>query len=205
MTGEGTPPIRAQRKRDLLRLLRERLPQKPHVVQSEALRPAAVLIPLLDHPDELQALFTRRTGHLNRHAGEICFPGGTVEVGDASPLETALRETREELGIDPGAVRPLGYLPPYHSRSGFHITPVVGLLPAGLEMAADPREVAEVFEVPFTWLIQPHRYRECRIEVGGMVRRYHEIRHGERRIWGVTAGILLSLVQILRKDLPIAQ
>ncbi len=205
MTGGETPRIRAVHQGELFRRLCHRLPAEPQAVRAKGLRPAAVLIPLLDHPQELRVLFTRRTSHLSRHAGEICFPGGTMERGDSGPLQTALRETQEELGLAMESVRPLGYLPTYHSRSGFHITPVVALLAAEPVLDPDPSEVEEVFEVPLDWLLQPHRYRECRIEVGGKVHRYHEIRYGEYRIWGVTAGILRLLVEILTKDLPISQ
>ncbi len=205
MTGRGTPRIRAVHQGELFRRLCHRLPAEPPAGRPEGLRLAAVLIPLLDHPEELQVLFTRRTGHLSRHAGEICFPGGTMERGDGGPLQTALRESREELGLPPELLQPLGYLPAYRSRSGFHITPVVALLPAEPALTPDPGEVEEVFEVPLGWLLQPHRYRECRLEVGGRIHRYHEIRYGEYRIWGVTAGILRLLVEILTKDLPISQ
>jgi 8-oxo-dGTP pyrophosphatase MutT (NUDIX family) len=155
--------------------------------------PAAVLIPLIAGPEPL-LLFTRRTERLARHAGQVAFPGGRVEPGDASPLQTALRETAEETGIAPSQVAVAGYLPSYRTGTGFDIQPVVGVLPPGLTYAPDPAEVAAIFEVPLAFFRDPaNRRRETR-EWNGQQRSFYAFSHGGHEIWGATAAIIVDLV-----------
>lgn len=158
--------------------------------------PAAVLIPLIIHK-ELTVLFTQRTAHLKNHSGQVSFPGGRVEPGDASAEFTALRETEEEIGLAMQRVEVLARLPDYRTRTGFRVTPVIGLVAPPLELAPDPREVAEVFEVPLAFLMdERHRQRRTR-EFQGQQVGYYVFEYGERVIWGATAGILVNLNRML--------
>ena len=157
---------------------------------------AAVLLPVILR-DELMLLFTRRTETLARHSGQVSFPGGRCEAGDLTPVETALRETFEETGIAPALVSVAGYLERYLTGTGFDIQPVVGLLAEGFALAPDPREVAEVFEVPLAFLCDPaNRRRESR-EMGGRQRSFYAFTHESHEIWGATAAIVVNLAQRL--------
>ena len=192
----------------LLEQLRARLPQQPQdvVARDEIdmdLAPApvtappvkaAVLLPIVLR-DEPMLLFTRRTAHLARHSGQVSFPGGRSEPHDLSPVETALRETFEETGIEPGHVSLAGYLDRY--RTGTGIQPVVGVLTPGFVLNPDPREVADVFEAPLGFLLDPANRRiESRL-IGGRQRRFYAFTHGEHLIWGATAAIIVGLAQRL--------
>lgn len=161
------------------------------------LRPAAVLVPLVPRGDGLTVLLTRRTDHLHHHPGQISFPGGRVEEADVSAVMTALRETEEEIGLDPDHVELLGELPDYCTGTGFRVTPVVGLVHPPFELALDDFEVAEVFEVPLTHFLDPHNHQRHRMEYQGRMREYWAMPYGEYFIWGATAGILLSLYRFL--------
>jgi 8-oxo-dGTP pyrophosphatase MutT (NUDIX family) len=190
--------------------LRARLPQKPpelteHDDYDAVLRPAgfgaakaAVLLPvILRDRDGHTLLFTRRTDSLARHSGQVSFPGGRSEANDLTPVETALRETFEETGIAPSFVTVAGYLDRYLTGTGFDIQPVVGLLADGFALAPDPREVAEIFEVPLAFLCDPsNRRRESR-KVGGRQRSFYAFTYQQHEIWGATAAIVVSLVQHL--------
>jgi len=157
---------------------------------------AAVLLPLIQR-DEPTLLFTRRTENLARHSGQVSFPGGRSEPRDLSPVETALRETFEETGIASSFVSVAGYLDRYLTGTGFDIQPVVGLLANGFALAPDPREVAEIFEVPLAFLCDPaNRRRESR-EVGGRRRTFYAFTYQDHEIWGATAAIIVSLAQHL--------
>ena len=143
--------------------------------------------------EEPVLLFTRRTDSLARHSGQVSFPGGRSEAGDHSPVETALRETFEETGIAPSFVTVAGYLDRYLTGTGFDIQPVVGLLAEGFALVPDPREVAEIFEVPLAFLCDPaNRRRESR-EIGGRKRRFYAFTYEDHEIWGATAAIVVSL------------
>ncbi len=187
--------------------LRERLKRAPpaYAVYGDdgtegrelAATPAAVLIPVVAHPGGLTVLFTRRTAHLKSHSGQVSFPGGRAEPGDASAELTALREAGEEIGLRAERVEVLARLPDYRTRTGFRVTPVVGLLTPPLELAPDPREVAEVFEVPLAFLLD-ERNRERRTrEFQGQQVGYYVFTYGERMIWGATAGMLVNLYRML--------
>lgn len=164
-----------------------------------AFRPAAVLVPMVRRPEALHVLFTRRTPHLNAHAGQICFPGGRVEAHDGGPRETALRETAEEIGLAGDGVKLTGQLDPYHTRTGFAVTPFVGMLDPPSALHPDPAEVAEVFEVPLAFLLHPDNCETHTVTVRGTARRYHVFVYGSYYIWGATAGMLVNLAEVLRR------
>jgi len=164
---------------------------------SAAATAAAVLVPIVDHPSGLTVIFTQRTSHLKAHSGQVSFPGGRAEPEDPTPEFTALREAREEIGLPMERVEVLARLPEYHTRTGFRVTPVVGLLQPPVELAPDPREVAEVFEVPLAFLLDPANHRrETRVLQGRTVA-YYVMRYGNRTIWGATAGMLVNLYRHL--------
>jgi 8-oxo-dGTP pyrophosphatase MutT (NUDIX family) len=157
---------------------------------------AAVLIPVISHR-ELTVLFTQRTPHLKSHAGQVSFPGGRVEPGDASTEFTALREAEEEIGLRPAAVEVLARLPDYRTRTGFRVTPVIGLLTPPLELVPDPREVESVFEVPLAFLLDPRNRQRRTREFQGLTVGYYVFEYQDRVIWGATAGMLVNLYRML--------
>ncbi len=156
------------------------------------LMPAAVLIAISDEP-EPQLLLTRRPTTMARHPGQIAFPGGRVDPGDASPVAAALREAEEEVALARQHVEVLGTLDPYETGTGFSIVPVIGIVPPGLALVPHEREVAEVFHVPFAHVIDPANHELRNGEWQGRARKFYVIRHGTREIWGATAGILVNL------------
>jgi 8-oxo-dGTP pyrophosphatase MutT (NUDIX family) len=156
-------------------------------------RAAAVLIPLVRHEAELSVLLTLRTEHLPSHGGQICFPGGKIEADDIGPLDAALREAHEETGLDPRLVEPLGYLDIYQTRTGFRIVPIVGLVDPVARFTPAAGEVADVFEVPLSFLMDPLNHRQESRVWRGVERRFHAMPYGERYIWGATAGMLKKL------------
>ena len=159
---------------------------------------AAVLIPLLLKQDGLSVLLTQRTNHLRDHAGQISFPGGRMDPQDQSPNDTALRESKEEIGLDPGRVEIIGHLPQYLTVSGYSVTPVVGLVQTQAEYVLDEFEVADVFDVPLSFLLDPanHQVRLWQSEQGG--RRFYSMPYENRFIWGATAGMLRNLYHLLK-------
>jgi 8-oxo-dGTP pyrophosphatase MutT (NUDIX family) len=159
---------------------------------------AAVLVPLVNHAGEVHLLLTQRTAHLDDHAGQISFPGGRVEAGDASREETALRETEEEIGLPRAAVAVLGRLSNYEIPSGFRITPVVGWIEPPLTLKPDPFEVAEIFEAPLEHFLDAGRYQRREFRFRGRHRHYLAIPFEGRYIWGATAGMLYNLCRLLR-------
>ena len=159
---------------------------------------AAVLVPLIHRPGGLNVLLTQRTSHLQDHAGQISFPGGRVEAEDLNRDHTALREAEEEIGLPPGQVQVLGALPEYDMHSGFRITPVVGWVEPPLALKLDPFEVAEVFEVPLAFILDPANHQRREFWRGGELRRYIAMPYGGHYIWGATAGMLFGLYQVLR-------
>jgi len=159
--------------------------------------PAAVLIPLVAHGAGVTVLLTRRTDDLQHHAGQISFPGGHVEAADASPEHTALRETEEEIGLARKRVEILGRLDRYLTRTGFSVTPIVGLVAPPLALTPDPREVAEVFEAPLAFFLDPSNHRRERIRFQGVARQFYAIPWRDYFIWGATAGIMHNLYEHL--------
>ena len=158
---------------------------------------AAVLIPVIAHPQALTVLFTQRTPHLRSHSGQVSFPGGRAEPGDASAEFTALRETEEEIGLRRSAVEVLARLPDYRTRTGYRVTPVVGLLTPPVAFAPDPNEVAEIFEVPLEFLLDERNRQRRTREFQGQQVGYYVFEYGEKVIWGATAGMLVNLHKML--------
>ena len=162
-----------------------------------ALKPAAVLLLVVNHPLDPTVVFTQRTPDLADHAGQISFPGGRVHADDETPEHTALRETQEEIGVDPARVEILGRLPQYNTTTGYAVTPVVGWAEPPLTYQPDPREVADVFEVPLAFLLDAGNHRYESAFYRGRMRKYWAMPYGERFIWGATAGMLVTFHRIL--------
>jgi 8-oxo-dGTP pyrophosphatase MutT (NUDIX family) len=169
--------------------------------REESATVAAVLVPIIVHPGGLTVLFTQRTAHLKAHSGQVSFPGGRAEPGDASPEETALRETEEEVGLARGRVEVLARLPEYFTRTGFRVTPVIGLVQPPLELAPDPGEVESVFEVPLAFLLDTRNHQRHTREFKGVTVGYYAMPYrtneGDRLIWGATAGMVVNLCRAL--------
>jgi 8-oxo-dGTP pyrophosphatase MutT (NUDIX family) len=162
-----------------------------------AVTAAAVLVPIVDHPSGLTVIFTQRTSQLKAHSGQVSFPGGRAEPEDPTPEFTALREAQEEIGLPMERVEVLARLPEYHTRTGFRVTPVVGLLTPPVALTPDPREVEEVFEVPLAFLLDPKNHRRETRELQGRTLAYYVVRYEKRVIWGATAGMLVNLYRHL--------
>ncbi len=156
------------------------------------IRPAAVLVPIVDHP-EPTVLLTQRSQHLPDHAGQVSFPGGKIDMSDDSPLASALREADEEIGLARLFVEPLGYLDLYMTTLGYRIVPVVARVKPGFALTLNTSEVDASFEVPLAFLMDQNNVQRHSRDWQGMTRHYYAITFGERYIWGVTAGILRNL------------
>jgi len=166
----------------------------------DKLREAAVLVPLVDRDDEATVIFTQRTAHLTAHAGQISFPGGRMEKHDRSPEDTALRETEEEIGLDRERIEILGRLDTYVTRTGFRVTPVVGLVRPPFALNPDPTEVEEVFEVPLAVILDPANPQRHSRDFQGAQRFFYAFPYEHRFIWGATAGMLVNLRDVLGED-----
>ncbi|MEX2239066.1 MAG: CoA pyrophosphatase [Burkholderiales bacterium] len=162
-----------------------------------ARRRASVLVPIVARHGELTMLFTRRTAHLRNHSGQIAFPGGGAEPGDASAEATALRETHEEIGLDPARVEVLGRLSDYHTRTDYRVTPVVGLVAPPFKLRLDAHEVDEAFEVPLAFLLDPANHLRHQREFQGRAVPFYAIAYRDYYIWGATAGMLINLYRFL--------
>lgn len=172
----------------------------PDMLARRALVPAAVLVPVVDRSDTLTVLFTRRTDDLPEHAGQICFPGGRIEADDASPEDAALRETEEEIGLPRRHVEVLGRLDDYMTGSGFSITPVVGIVAPPFTLTPHIREVAETFEVPLDFLLDPANHQRRERIIAGRDRHFYAMPYEGYFIWGATAGMLINLCQRLSRS-----
>lgn len=186
--------------RQCFALPRVNVPVRDEFVPDQ-LRPAAVLLPIVDRAEAgLNVLLTRRADHLHHHPGQISFPGGRREAEDGSPTITALRETEEEIGLPRSRVEVLGELPDYHTGTGFCITPIVGVIKPPFDLVPDSFEVAEVFEVPLEFLLNPMNHQRHSMTREGRVRNYYAMPYGSYYIWGATAGIILSLWRFLNES-----
>jgi len=164
---------------------------------SAALRPAAVLVPLIDHPDGMTVLLTQRTAHLSAHAGQIAFPGGRIEADDPDEVAAALRETEEEVGLPRERVDVIGRLDTYVTGTGFEITPIVGVVTPPYPLEIDPFEVAEAFEVPLSYILDSRNHNRTERESAGRTRVFFVLPYQGRNIWGATAGMLVNLAEVL--------
>ncbi|WP_144639061.1 CoA pyrophosphatase [Bordetella genomosp. 13] len=210
---QGLPAIAAERlTADALRRgWQSRAPwEQDGIVASEVRYPgregkpvlAAVLIPMVLRPDGVRVLLTQRAAHLHDHAGQISFPGGRIEDDDASPVAAALREAQEETGLGQEYVEILGTMPAYDTSTGFSVTPVAALVRPGFTLVADAFEVAEIFEVPLSFLMDPANHRLYQASLpDGRVRQYYAMPWEKYFIWGATAGMLRNLYHALRASL----
>jgi len=164
------------------------------LAREQPIRPAAVLVPVVDYPQPT-VLLTQRSAHLNDHAGQISFPGGKIDATDASPLDTALREAEEEIGLSREFIDPIGYLDLYGTSFGFRILPAVARIKPGFKLRINQSEVDDVFEVPLAFLMNPVNHQTHSKEFRGIERSYYAMPYEERYIWGATAGILRVLYE----------
>jgi 8-oxo-dGTP pyrophosphatase MutT (NUDIX family) len=188
---ESGPPWRAR--------IEQRLNRNPAELDlRESLKPAAVLVPIVERA-EPTVLLTKRSEKMPTHAGQISFPGGRVHAGDATLVATALRELEEEIGIGADFVSLGGFLDPYETvNSGFMILPVVGFVRNGFTLEVNAHEVAEVFEAPLAFLIDPNNRARVSVQREGVMREFHTIAFGEHMIWGATAEMIVNLGERLR-------
>nr|WP_229259661.1 CoA pyrophosphatase [Duganella aceris] len=186
----GPAPLWAAERRE--RVLPEREDRAP--------TPASVLVPLIQRPHGLTLLLTQRTAHLTDHPGQISFPGGRAEAYDADAVDTALRESEEEIGLARRHVEVIGSMPPYLTGTGYCVTPVVGLIAPPFEVAADPSEVEAIFEVPLAFLMDGANHQRLSMEFGGGRRSFYAMPYEGYYIWGATAGMLRNLFHFLRAE-----
>jgi 8-oxo-dGTP pyrophosphatase MutT (NUDIX family) len=157
------------------------------------LRLAAVLVPLVEHADEPSILLTRRADHLEKHSGQVAFPGGKVEDSDATPIAAALRETEEEIGLDASHIEIAGVLDTYQTGTGFLILPVVGFVKPGFTLTPDKNEVADVFEVPAHIALSKQNWKTDSGEWKGRMWNFYSMDYQGYNIWGATAGMLMHM------------
>lgn len=169
----------------------------PGMAPDGTLRPAAVLVPLVERPAGLSVLLTQRTAHLHDHAGQISFPGGRLEPDDPDAVAAALRETEEEIGLHRRHVDVVGRLDTYRTRTRYEVTPVVGLVSPPFELRPDPFEVADIFEVPLAFVLDPRNRERRSREFQGVERHFWVLPYPDRYIWGATAGMLVNLAEVL--------
>jgi 8-oxo-dGTP pyrophosphatase MutT (NUDIX family) len=172
----------------------------PDLLPDGPLTRAAVLVPLIDRPQGLTVLLTRRTDHLQAHAGQISFPGGRCEPGDCDPVATALREAEEEIGLSRSLVTLIGQLDTYVTRTGFEVTPIIALVEPPPALVPDPHEVAEVFEVPLDFILDPTSRQRHSRTFAGATRYFYVFPWHDHYIWGATAGMLVNLAELLRDE-----
>ncbi|KQS99144.1 MULTISPECIES: CoA pyrophosphatase [unclassified Rhizobium] len=161
------------------------------------LKDAAVLVPVIDDGDEARVIFTQRTKTLRKHSGQVAFPGGAVDPEDDTPERAALRETEEEIGLDRRFVQTVGRLPHYMAMSGFRITPILGIVQPGYDLELNPTEVAAVFDVPLSFLMNPDNHGRGQATWKGAERHFYSMPYGDQHIWGITAGIVRMLYERL--------
>ena len=169
----------------------------PGMLPDDDLRQAAVLVPLVLRADQTTVLFTRRTDGMAHHPGQVSFPGGHVDAIDASAEDAALRETEEEVGLERRHIELIGRLDTYKTRTGFSVVPVVGLVRPPFDITPDPREVAEVFEVPLAFLMNPDNHERHQRDIEGKPREFYAMPYNGHFIWGATAGMVINLYDVL--------
>ena len=169
----------------------------PGMTVPEKNRPAAVLVPVVGRAGEPTILLTERSADLPHHAGQVSFPGGRVEDSDVDHIDTALRETEEEIGLDRRHVEVIGRLDTYFTRTGFVVTPIVGLVRPPFDLTPDPVEVASVFEVPLSFILDRSNHERHSREWQNMIRHFYVFPHPDKYIWGATAGMLVNLAELL--------
>ena len=184
---------------DLFDRIRLRLAPAPSTSAGRAGTPAAVLVPLVDRAPEPTVLLTLRAAHLTDHPGQVSFPGGRVEPGDRDAVATALRETQEEIGISEDHIDVLGCMPEQRTGTGFTVVPVVGRVRPGYALTLCDAEVADAFEVPLSFILDTANHRRETAVLRGAPRTYYVLMHGERRIWGATAAVLVDLAGLIHK------
>lgn len=162
-----------------------------------SIRPAAVLVPVIPRPGGATVLLTQRPDTMATHPGQVAFPGGKIDAGDASDVAAALREAEEEVGVDPASVSLIGRAAPYVTATAFRIMPVIGVLPADFKAVPDPTEVADVFEAPLEYVLEKANHRQSSLVWKGKQRQFTEMSWEGFRIWGVTAGIIRVLYKTL--------
>ena len=182
-------PYAAQFTPEQIELMRKMFPAEP--------ARAAVLVPLVERPAGLQVLLTQRASHLKNHPGQISFPGGRIESADAGPWEAALRETQEEIGLEPQYVTRAGYLQDHLVISGFRVTPAVGFVQPGFRLRLDETEVENVFEVPLEFVLDQRNHLPRDRSIAGHTIVTHEIPYEGRQIWGATASMLITFARLL--------
>ena len=169
----------------------------PGMTVPEKIRPAAVLVPVVGREGEPTILLTERSADLAHHAGQVSFPGGRVEDSDIDHVDTALRETEEEIGLDRRHVEVIGRLDTYFTRTGFVVTPIVGLVRPPFDLTPDPVEVASVFEVPLSFVLGRSNHERHSREWQNMIRHFYVFPHPDKYIWGATAGMLVNLAEMM--------
>lgn len=189
---EGNPAARGRRSDYDLNRDAKLLEQK-----GKPVRDAAVLVPVVNHPGEPTILLTKRTDHLTKHAGQVSFPGGKVDETDADAVAAALREAREEVGLEPRHVEVCGFLDTYRTGTGFEIVPVVGLVRPGFELTLQQEEVQAAFEVPLSFLLDRRNHKLESAMWQGIRRKYYAMPYGDYFIWGATAAMLVNLCDVM--------
>ncbi|MBB3452171.1 8-oxo-dGTP pyrophosphatase MutT (NUDIX family) [Rhizobium sp. BK313] len=172
----------------------------PHTtshVEGLKLRDAAVLVPVVDDGDDANVIFTLRTSTLRKHSGQIAFPGGAIDPEDTSPEMAAVREAGEEIGLADVFIEPVARLPFYLAATGFRITPILAVVKPGFELALNPTEVEDAFEVPLSFLMDPGHHVTDSMVWQGIERHFYRMPYGPRMIWGITAGIVRTLYERL--------
>ncbi|MER9584290.1 CoA pyrophosphatase [Mesorhizobium sp. M0276] len=172
-------------------------PGHPRLNHGKALRNAAVLIPVVDHEGDATVLLTKRAEKLRNHSGQVAFPGGTIDQTDPSPEAAALRETFEEIGLDRDRIEIIGRMPDYVAGSGYRIAPVLGIVQPGFHLSLNADEVDAAFEVPLRFLMDPANHKRDSRMWNDLEWFFYDMPYGERRIWGVTAGIIRTLYERL--------
>ncbi|HSN72263.1 MAG TPA: CoA pyrophosphatase [Steroidobacteraceae bacterium] len=192
----GTTPDPGTRGERLAGVAPELTAQFRHLLPVEP-TPAAVLVPLVERPAGLTVLLTQRASHLRHHGGQVSFPGGRVEPDDPGPLEAALREAEEEIGLPRGHVRPVGYLQDHLVISGYRVTPVVAFVTPGFDLQLDRREVEATFEMPLRHALDEANHQARERKLGNLTLTVYDIPYGAHKVWGATAGMLMTFYRLL--------